>query len=269
MLAKQSNKAKIAKRVIEVLDYFDHAHQTATVMDIVRRYDRPQSSTSELLSSLVEFGLLYKDLETRSYTLTPRAAILGSITQPNFVRDGRLNGLVERLAQRTHLSVGIFGMVGLETQIFCWHNGEPPLKAANPKGIYGGMQERLTDSAVGWLLLSTLEKNRREGTVRRLNAEASDDKQFNYREMLDKIEGVRDCGFASGHMGYGSIADICAVLIPGNDPGHPLALGLVCEPGEDTCPEDFVVLLRDAVQTCEDSPVEMAVEGTWPMASAA
>ena len=112
MQANGSNKAKIAKRVIEVLDFFDHDHPTATVMDIVRRYDRPQSSTSELLSSLVDLGLLYKDMATRSYTLTPRAAMLGSQTQPDFVRDGRLSGLVEKIAAQTHLSVGVFGMVG-------------------------------------------------------------------------------------------------------------------------------------------------------------
>ena len=78
MPAQESNKAKIAKRVIEVLDFFDDSHPTATVMDIVRRYDRPQSSTSELLSTLVELGILYKDNASRSYTLTPRAAILGT-----------------------------------------------------------------------------------------------------------------------------------------------------------------------------------------------
>ena len=118
MQTNSSNKAKIAKRVIEVLDFFDHDHRSATVMDIVRRYDRPQSSTSELLSSLVDLGLLYKDMTTRSYTLTPRAALLGSQTQPDIIRDGRLTNLVHKIAAQTHLSVGIFGMVGLEAQIF-------------------------------------------------------------------------------------------------------------------------------------------------------
>ncbi|MXO89987.1 helix-turn-helix domain-containing protein [Pontixanthobacter aquaemixtae] len=253
MPATQSNKAKIAKRVVEVLDYFDHEHQTATVMDIVRRYGRPQSSTSELLSSLVELGLLYKDLETRSYTLTPRAAILGSLAQPDFVRDGRLNRLVDRLAEQTHVSVGIFGVVGLESQIFCWHNGEPPLKSSNPKGIFGGMQEHLTNTAAGLLLLSTIEKSRREGMIRRLNAEASDENKFDYREMVEKVERARDCGFAIGRMGYGSIADCCAVLIPGNGETRPLALGLVYEPGESANPEEFIAMLRDAVRECETS----------------
>src|SRR5690349_9731690 len=94
--AGSSNKAKIAKRVIEVLEFFDDNHREATVMDIVRRYDRPQSSTSELLSSLVELGLLYKDPYSRSYSLTPRAALLGTAGQEGPVRDGRLVKVVDR-----------------------------------------------------------------------------------------------------------------------------------------------------------------------------
>ena len=93
----QSNKDKNARRVIEVLDFFDDSHREATVMDIVRRYQRPQSSTSELLSSLVELGLLEKDSQARTYRLTPRAAMIGTGSQSGVVRDGRLVRLVDRL----------------------------------------------------------------------------------------------------------------------------------------------------------------------------
>ncbi|MBY0420814.1 MAG: helix-turn-helix domain-containing protein, partial [Parvularculaceae bacterium] len=94
---ESNNKAKVAKRVVEVLEFFDEDHPQATVMDLVRRYKWPQSSTSELLSSLVDLGLLYKDGAARTYSLTPRAAMLGSVTQPDIVRDGRLTRTIERL----------------------------------------------------------------------------------------------------------------------------------------------------------------------------
>lgn len=254
MQTNSSNKAKIAKRVIEVLDFFDHDHPTATVMDIVRRYDRPQSSTSELLSSLVDLGLLYKDMATRSYTLTPRAAMLGSQTQPEFIRDGRLTGLVESIAAQTHLSVGVFGMVGLEAQIFSWHNGEPPLKATTDKGIYGGMQERMCDSAVGQLLLSTVDRQRREGMLRRMNAEAHLDRQFSFAEMAERVRLAGDSGQIVGTMGFGSIADVCAVLIPDVALERPMALGIVYEPNAENDPEELLALLRDAVSICAEQP---------------
>lgn len=245
-----SNKAKIAKRVVEVLDFFDEDHPTATVMDIVRRYDRPQSSTSELLSSLVELGLLYKDMGTRSYRLTPRAALIGSQTQPDFVRDGRLNGLIEKIAGQTHLSVGVFGMVGLDTQIFTWHNGEPPLKGKTAKGLYGGMLERMCDSAVGQLLLSTVDRQRREGMLRRMNAEASPDRQFVFADMAERVRLAGDKGQIVGPMGFGSIADVCAVLIPDLSLERPMALGIVYEPVVQNDPEALLSMLRDAVYDC-------------------
>src|SRR5688500_16952375 len=101
------NKAKTARRVIEVLEYFDEQHRHATVMDIVRRYNRPQSSTSELLASLVEMGILYKDASSRSYTLTPRAAILGSLSQPGPIRDGRLAALIDQLGTQSGCSIAL------------------------------------------------------------------------------------------------------------------------------------------------------------------
>src|SRR5688500_8456816 len=113
----ESNKAKIAKRVVEVLEFFDDDHPRATVMDIVRRYNRPQSSTSELLSSLVELGLLYKDPHTRSYSLAPRAALIGSSGQSDIVRRGRLVHMLDRLVAQTGLSVALFGRVCLNAQI--------------------------------------------------------------------------------------------------------------------------------------------------------
>lgn len=268
MQANGSNKAKIAKRVIEVLDFFDHDHPTATVMDIVRRYDRPQSSTSELLSSLVDLGLLYKDMATRSYTLTPRAAMLGSQTQPEFVRDGRLSGLVEKIAEQTHLSVGVFGMVGLETQIFCWHNGEPPLKATTAKGIYGGMQDRMTNTAVGQLLLSTVDRQRREGMLRRMNAEAEADRQFCFTEMAERVLTAGDQGYLVGRMGFGSIADVCAVLIPDVTLERPMALGIVYEPDANNDPEALLEILRDAVSVCVEKPQAQASDA-YPLSIAA
>ena len=145
----ESNKAKIARRVVEVLEFFDDDHPQATVMDIVRRYNRPQSSTSELLSSLVGLGMLYKDPYSRSYTPTPRAALLGCSVQSGIVRDGRLPGLMDRLSAQTGLGVAVFGMVGLSVQIFTWRGSKQRLRTSQTDGFAGGQQDSLTGSAAG------------------------------------------------------------------------------------------------------------------------
>jgi len=190
------------------------------------------------------------------------------MTQPEFVRDGRLSGLVDTLAEKTHLSVGVFGMVGLETQIFSWHNGQPPLKATTAKGIYSGMQERMADCAVGQLLLSTVERQRREGMLRRMNAEASTERQFAFADMAERVQRAGDRGEIVGQMGFGSIADVCAVLIPDVTLERPMALGVVYEPKAENDPEMLLAMLRDAVAVCGDKP-ETVESNVYPFSTAA
>lgn len=247
MAVVESNKAKIAKRVIEVLEFFDEEHPEATVMDIVRRFNRPQSSTSELLSSLVDLGLLYKNPCSRSYAPTPRAAMLGTAVQPGMVRDGRLTGLIDRLSAQTGLGVAVFGMVGLKTQIFNWRAGKRALRTSGRAGFCGGQQEHLSDSAVGWLLLSTVAAPRREGMIRRLNAEAAPERKFSTSEMSTIAQQCRDQGHASGIAGFGSIADMTAVLLPDQPENQPLAIGLVYEPSGQIDRAALLQSLSDAV----------------------
>jgi DNA-binding IclR family transcriptional regulator len=254
MGAMESNKAKIAKRVIEVLEFFDDQHPQATVMDIVRRYDRPQSSTSELLSSLVDLGLLYKDAVTRSYTLTPRAAMLGAITQPGLIRSGNLTLLIDRLVAQTGLNVAVYGHIGTNAQIFSWRTGGQIIRTANPKGMCGGLQERMSDSAVGQLLLSTIPMPRRDGVIRRLNAEAPEDRKFSAPEMAAQVQSIRDAGFAIGPAGFGSIADVCAMLLPCEREGHPMAIGFVYEPSDQIDPLALVRCLQDGIARATAAP---------------
>jgi len=216
-----SNKAKIARRVIEVLDFFDDHHREATVMDIVRRYDRPQSSTSELLSSLVELGLLSKDPYARSYRLTPRAALLGVSGQPASLRDGRIVRLVDRLAAQTGLGVGVFALAGLNAQLISWRSHTP-----TKRGPHSGAQEPLCHSATGWMLLSTIERARCEAMLRRLNAEADDNAKFSSSDMIASIDACRGDGHAFGPAGFGSGNRALAVLVPNVADGQPLVLAI-------------------------------------------
>ncbi len=249
----ESNKAKIACRVIEVLEFFDEDHREATVMDIVRRYNRPQSSTSELLSSLVELGLLYKDSSARSYSPTPRAALLGASAQPEMIRSGQLTAVIDRLSAQTGLSVGVFGMVGLKAQVVTWRSSSERPITARPPGFSGGSLEMLTDTAIGWLLLSTVAKPRRDGMIRRLNAEAADDRKFSFADMSASIDACRDQGYTIGRAGFGSAAQTCAILLPGQPENRPMAIGFVHGPSEQIDPIALVDCLNDALRRCLDS----------------
>lgn len=261
-----ANKAKIARRVVEVLDYFDDDHREATVMDIVRRYNRPQSSTSELLSSLVELGLLFKDPYSRSYTLAPRAGLIGTGGQPSLIREGCLVRLLDRIAAQTGLSVAVFGSVGLNVQVVSWRPG-PRCAPAMRTALYGGLQDTLAASAAGWLLLSTVAQPRRDGIVRRLVAEATSDQVISPSELREQLDGCRERGFAAGPVGFASSAQTIAIILPGEFDQHPLAVGVVF--GDESIVEPDVVLncLNNAV--ADTNRQEIAPERIGPLLTAA
>jgi DNA-binding IclR family transcriptional regulator len=244
------NKAKTARRVVEVLEFFDEQNRHATVMDIARRYKRPQSSTSELLAILVEMGLLYKDPNSRSFTPTPRAAMLGSQCQPSLVRDGRLSMTMDRLHALTGQGVAVLGMVGLQVQMFRWMASPQPIATSLPNALSGGVLGALSDSAAGWLLLSTLPSERREGVLRRLRAEASEERMFNPAVLRDRIENSGREGYAIGPAGFGATAQMCAVLLPTEAGERPMVVGLVHEPGQGADPQTLVAMLQKAVHEC-------------------
>lgn len=246
----ESNKTKIAKRVIEVFEFFDNNNRQATVMDIVRCYGRPQSSTSELLASLVEMGLLYKDQHSRTYRPTPRLATLGSSVQPDIVRDGRLFAFMDRLALSSRCSVALFGQIGTHIQIFRWSAGQYPIDP----DIGSGSAERLSASAAGQLLLSTLSADEAGKILRRLNAEARDEDKFSYSAMLERVAQYQRQGYATGEAGFAPNMRVTAVLLPAGTSDRPLGVG-VFNPGTVSIDTDaLVATIRNAVDRCASEP---------------
>jgi DNA-binding IclR family transcriptional regulator len=239
------NKAKTARRVIEVLEFFDEENRQATVMDIARRYQRPQSSTSELLAILVEMGLLYKDPNTRCFAPTPRAAMLGSMCQPSVVRDGRIAMLTERLSAQTGLGAAVLGMVGTDVQVFRWVGG-----SRLSHKLAGGAQSQLSESVAGWLLLSTTAPERRDGLLRRLRAEAAPERKFSPAELAEQVQLSGRQGYAVGPAGFGTGAQMCAVLLPQRPGERAMVLGFAYEPSESIDPAALVALLQEAVERC-------------------
>lgn len=251
----ESNKTKIAKRVIEVFEYFAAQGGSATVMDIVRRYGRPQSSTSELLGALVEMGLLYKDPFTRSYVPTPRMATLGAAAQPEAIGSGRLFAFMDRLAQASRHGVALFGMVGTHVQVFRWVGGAD----LRSSGISCGTSGLLSSSAAGLLLLSTLGSEKSGKMLWRLNAEAEPDARFNLVEANQQVARFARCGHATGEAGFVPQANVTAVLMPETVSGRPLALGVIYKAKASVDPDALVATLNHGIGQSLAADQDMAM----------
>lgn len=243
-MALDSNKTKIARRVIEVFEFFASEQRRATVMDIVRRYDRPQSSTSELLGALVEMGLLYKDPQSRSYAPTPRLAAFGFASQPEPIASGRLFAFMDRLAQTTRSGVGLFGIVGTHVQVFRWAQATD-----QPVADLGcGASELLSSSPVGLLLLSSLGLRQAGKVLWRLNAEAAPDDTFNLAEANEAVARYAQVGSATGPSGFVPNTRVTAILLPDTLGERRLALGVVYRDGAAVDPDALLATLDHGVR---------------------
>ena len=251
------NKTKIAKRVLEVLEFFDENTRQATCMDIARRYGRPQSSTSELLSSLTEMGFLYKDSRSRSYSLTPRVALLGCLAQPDTLKSGRLIPMMDRLSAKTGCGVALTGVVGTHVQMFGWVAG-----GETEPSFFGGASDALSCSVAGQLLLSTLPREQCAGLLRRLNAEAAPEQRFHGAAMLEQIEDFGRQRYAIGASGFSADMHMCAALLPHQAGERPLAIAIVYAPSRRLDPDVLLDRLLAAIS-------DFAAEGKVPPAPVA
>ncbi len=230
-------KAKNARRVIEVFEFLDRNGGKATVTDIARSFGRPQSSTSELLASLVDMGLLYRDPHTRAFFTTPRLAALGTSAQPPLIRDGRLFDLMDRLARSSGCGIALFGMVGMRVQIFRWSDDGQDWA----RTIGCGSSELLSSSTAGLLMLSTYGPVQANRILWRLNAEAPAELKFNHGEIRERIEQYRRQRHAIGEAGFANDCRVVTTLLPCELNAPPLALGAVFPA---TMPVDEDRLLR-------------------------
>ena len=259
-VALESGKTKIARRVIEVFEFFAVENRRATVMDIVRRYGRPQSSTSELLCALVEMGLLYKDPQSRSYAPTPRLAALGHACQPQAIGDGRLFAYMDRLAQTSRCGVGLFGIVGTHVQIFRWSQAAE----LDGRDLGCGSSALLSSSAVGLLLLSSLGLSQASKILWRLNAEAGPGERFDLTDANQQVTRFAQNGNATGNSGFVPNTRATAVLLPDQLGERRLALGVIYPDASAVDPDALVSTLTHAVQGClsdaADSPTSFVRE---------
>jgi DNA-binding IclR family transcriptional regulator len=250
MTAVASGKANMARRLIEVLQLLDDLGRPATAKEICLYGDWPDSSARDLLAVMVECGMLYRNEKGRTFQPTPRAAWLGEGGQPAFVRDGRLVRLADALAFETGLDVAILGMVDTEVQIF-WRLGAAPAAAeevAETPPFVTGAKAPLVEAAAGWLMLSTLPRERRAGLLRRLSAEAPAARAFRPADVEEQVLACHRDGFAHGPAGFGLGARMCAVLAPGRPGDPPLAIGFVYRACDQVDPASAADLLRKSLR---------------------
>lgn len=192
MGAVDTKMIKSARRVLEVLEFFDQEHATATVMDIARSLGYPQSSTSELLRCLVALGYLHYNRYTRSYQPTARVALIGAWVEPDLFRDGALLPMVDCIAHRFDQTVLLSAAAHYRLQ----HIHVVPGTAPEAPHLHVGDTAALLQGVAGRLLLSTYQDVHIRSALRRLNAdEPNPELRVSVNEEIERLRLLRNKGW--------------------------------------------------------------------------
>lgn len=225
MATSASRTIKSAHRVLEILEYFDQDRRHATVMDMSRTLNYPQSSTSELLRCLMRLGYLHYNRARRTYSPTARVALLGAWVKPSLFRGGPVLSAIDDMAKITHETVALSTSSNYALQhLHVIHGG-----AKDAIDAHGGDELPLLHSAQGRLLLSSYRNEHVRSAVHRLNAEEPDqDLHVRIADVLSEFAVLREQGWVieQDRNGVGAVA----VLLPRGRHADRLAISVLAKP---------------------------------------
>lgn len=197
---------------------FDSSRQSVTVMEVARALNAPQSSTSELLSSLVRRGYLMRERGARVFRPTARVALLGAWVHPALFRRGQLLPMIDALSEQTGLGVSLASMVGIRLK-------HVHTVGDAPDALTNGAECHLLHSPFGHVLLSTMYSEDVRLLVHRLNAESEADERVRHLDLAEQLREISKRGWAMAEVAPGWSAVV--ILLPQGLRGEQLALGLV------------------------------------------
>lgn len=217
------NSIKTARRVFEVLEYFDLTRKPVSLTQLCTQFGYAPSSGSALLKSLVQLGYLEYDKHSRTYLPTMRIALLGSWVATDLFGGLNILRLMEDLRDSTGETVVLAARSDLQVQyVHVIHSKEALQFAVAP-----GTLRALATSGFGRLLLSAEKNSDIEATVRRMDARrAPHESKTNLRELMTDLETVREKGFAISDSRVTPGVCTMGVLLQPTPFGRRFALGV-------------------------------------------
>nr|WP_283815617.1 helix-turn-helix domain-containing protein [Bradyrhizobium manausense] len=214
---------KSALRALEILQYFMNVRQPRAMSEIGLALGYPPSSTTVLLKTLVTMGYLNYDRRMRVYFPTPKVTTLGDwIPRALFGNSRALEAMHD-----VHAATGETVSIGTTNDVYLQY--VKIIQSVHPLRFHvdEGTLRPLTQSALGWLLMSTMSDEKVDNIIRRANIatpNASD--RVKLPDMMDRIRQLRGKSYCSTEnipiLGGATICVLLPVLIQ----NQPAVLGL-------------------------------------------
>jgi DNA-binding IclR family transcriptional regulator len=214
---------KSAARTLEVFELFSERRCPLRLHDIHSALDYPQSSTTNLLKSLVMTGYLNYNRATRTYLPTNRVTFLGSWLVSFLYGQGGYQDLLDELLIKTDETVVLATQNDLYIQYVRIRTPDHEFKLPPPEGT----MRLLTNSSAGLALLSLLSDRQVDRICRSVNYyELDREQRVEPSRVLQQVAKVRQMGYC--YMPNLPVAAASSIAFPLGEQVHgiPLAIGV-------------------------------------------
>lgn len=213
---------KSAIRTLQIIELMANSDQALRAIDVARALALSPSSCNYLLKSMMDWGYLIFDAETKRYFPSPRMARLGVQIDGSYFGPRVLDGLMQAARRRLDVSVSISACQGTFMQVVD-HLLIPGREIASDEhaSVSGvGLQVPLIGSGVGAAWLSSQSEETISAALRLcrrdLNWQHCDEASFRRR-----LCAIRRQGYSFGGMSAGGEVRSLSVPLP------PAANGIV------------------------------------------
>lgn len=257
----RSSQVKSATRAIEILELFKRVRQPRAMSEIAQALSYPQSSTTVLLKTLVTLGYLHFDRRERLYFPTPKVAALGEwVPRALFGSSRTLDAMRD-----VHALTGESVSINIKNDVYIQYVQVLQSVHALRFHVEEGTMRPLTQSGVGWTLMSTMTDDKIDNIVRRANLVTEKPKRVKVSDMMERIHEIREKGYCfAEHIPFLGGGTICAVL-PVTIRGQTAVLGLGGAVERIRQNHDrYLAILRRSVKSLQpsdpfDEPIEIGL----------
>lgn len=233
-------------RSLEVLELFAVEQRALAVGEVAQRLGYPQSSTSVLLHGLADLGYLQHDRHARTFLPTLRVSFLGLWLHQRVLAQGSLLDFMEMLASRS----GHVAMLAMQNGLHAQYIHIASARSSRV-GLKPGLLRPICRSAVGKVLLSTMDDEQVLRIVRNVNATDVDfPTPVDGKALLADIAACRRTGFAFSADSVTQGSSVIATRVPVDVGAQPLAVGIGVHTWQREALQDAIIaLLREALAT--------------------
>ncbi|WP_119462732.1 helix-turn-helix domain-containing protein [Rhodospirillaceae bacterium SYSU D60014] len=193
-------------RIFEILELFESEQRPLSLREIVEWLGYPMSTTSAILKSMAALGYLRHDRSARTYIPTMRLAHLGTWSAAHDLPSETCMSALRQLCAETGELIYLAHRNDIYMQYLHINVGE---KYGSPPQRPGATRF-LVHTALGWSLMTFLDRRAVNSIIRRTNAILPPPDNCDPGTVLRAIERCREEGYAVSEntirLGHGVIA---------------------------------------------------------------